>query len=114
MDSDDRGYPLESKSVPTLIHYTSMKKSSIAKYGIMAGVNCGKSAGNCVHFSVASYDPDLYRDSAKLLAQGDLQLPAVVGYPPKPEWDAEVICNYDLVYDTDPELCQEEAFAVTA
>ena len=80
MDSDARGYPLESKFVPTLIHYTSMKnKSSIAKYGIMAGVYGGKAAGNCVHFSVAGYDPDLYRDSAKLLAQGDLLLPAVVG-----------------------------------
>ena len=115
MDSDARGYPLESKFVPTLIHYTYMKNiSSITKFGVMAGVNCGKSAGNCVHFSVDNYDADFYRDSTKLLAEGDLQLPAVVGYPPKPEWDAELVCNYDLVYDTDAELCQEEEFAVTA
>ena len=59
--------------------------SNITKFGIMAGVSCGKSAGNCVHFSVDIYDTDFYRDSAKLLAEGDLQLPAVVGYPPKPE-----------------------------
>ena len=39
---------------------------------------------------------------------------AIVGYPPKAEWDAELVVNYDAVYDTQAELAQEEAFAVTA
>ena len=50
----------------------------------------------------------------KQLAEGDLSLPAIAGYPPKAEWDAELVVNYDAVYDTNAELAQEEAFAVTA
>ena len=50
----------------------------------------------------------------KQLAEGDLLPTAVVGYPPKAEWDAEIVVNYSAVYDTNAELAQERAFAVTA
>ena len=67
-------------------HYAKMKYvSEITRFGIQAGVNCGKSAGNCVHFSLDTYDADAYKLAAKQLAEGDLLLPAIVGYPPKAE-----------------------------
>ena len=101
--------------VETMLHYTKTKYvSNITQFGIQAGINCGKSAGNCVHFSVDTFDEDAYKKAAKQLAEGDLLLPAVVGYPPKAEWDAEIVVNYSAVYDTNAELAQEEAFAVTA
>ena len=56
----------------------------------------------------------LIKKAVKQLAEGDLLLPAIVGYPPKAEWDAELVVNYDAVYDTNAELAEEEAFAVTA
>ena len=86
----------------------------MTQFGIQVGINCGKSAGNCVHFSVDTFNEDAYKKAAKQLAEGDLLLLAVVGYPPKAEWDAEVIVNYSAVCDTNVELAQEEAFAVTA
>ena len=114
MDSDARGFPLESNFAQTLLHYTYMKElPSITKWGIRAGINCGKSAGNCVHLSADHYDAEHYMYCAKQLAQGDLTLPTVVGFPPKPEQNAEVIVNFDRLYATNPELCQDEGFSIT-
>ena len=86
IDSDARGYPLPSNFVETMKHYTKMKSvSEITRFGIQAGINCGKSAGNCVHFSVDNFDADACKNAVKQLAEGDLLLPAIVGYPPKAE-----------------------------
>ena len=86
---------------------------SITKRGIRAGINCGKSAGNCVHLSADQYDAEHYKHCEKQLAQGDLTLPAAVGFPPEAEQSAEVIVNFDRLYGTDPELCQDEGFSIT-
>ena len=58
------------------------------------------------------YNAVEYSAAAKRLAEGDLSLPARIGYPPR--GDAELILNYDRVFDSGAELAQEEAFAVTS
>ena len=65
-------------------------------------------------FSVDAYDPVQYRDAARQLAEGDLTLPARIGYPPRADYDCELILNFDAVYDSGAMLMQEEAFAVTS
>ena len=67
----------------TLLQFIFVKYlSSITRWGIKAGINCGKSSGNCVHLSAAEYDATQYRTCVQRLAQGDLELPHAVGFPP--------------------------------
>ena len=114
MDSDARGFPLPSDFAETLLHFTFVKYlSSITRWGIKAGINCGKSSGNCVHLSAAEYDATQYRTCVQRLAQGDLELPHAVGFPPKPENNAKVVVNYAKLYDLNPELCEDESFSIT-
>ncbi len=86
--------------------------SEITKHGLKPGIICNTSVRNCVHFSLEIYDAAEYSAAAKRLAEGDLSLPARIGYPPR--GDAELILNYDAVFDSGAELMQEEAFAVTS
>ena len=113
IDDDARGVALPRHFAPSLRHFTKMKfVSDITKHGLKPGIICNTSARNCVHFSVDTYDPVQYAEAAKRLAEGDLSLPARIGYPPR--GDCELILNYDAVYESEAELMQEEAFAVTA
>ena len=69
-DSDARGFPLQSHFAETLLHFTFVKYlSSITRWGIKAGINCGKSSGNCVHLSAVEYDAKQYRTCAQRIAQ---------------------------------------------
>ena len=67
-----------------------------------------------VRLSVDTYDPIQYREAAKGLAEGDLTLPVRVGYPPRADYDCELILKFDAAYESGAELMQEEAFAVTS
>ena len=80
----------------------------------MPGIACGTSSRNCVRFSIDAFDPIQYREAAAQLAKGDLTLPARIGYPPRADYDCELILNFDAVYDSGAMLMQEEAFAVTS
>ena len=73
--------------------------SEITKFGLRPGIICNTFARNCVHFSIDTYDPVQYAEAAKRLAEGDLSLPARIGYPPR--GDCELILNYDAVYESD-------------
>ena len=114
MDSDARGFPLPSDFAETLLHYTHIRHpSSIANWGIKTGVNCGMSSGNCVHLSADEYDTTIYRRHAQLLAQGDLELPCCIGFPPQNDHNAKVVVNYTRLYNREAELAEDESFTIT-
>ncbi len=99
IDDDARGTLLPRHFVPTLKNFTMMKfVSEITKHGLKPGTICHKSARNCVHFCLEDYDAAEYSAAAKRLAEGDLSLPARIGYPPR--GDAELILNCDRVFDS--------------
>ena len=114
LDSDARGFPLPSDFAETLVHYTLVKHlPSITKLGLRTGVNSGKSTGNCVHLSSADYDPDHYKRCEQQFAQGDLELPHRVGYPPKELCNIMIVVSYGKLFALGPELCQDEGFSIT-
>ena len=91
------------------MHCLLISKFCITKFGLKPGVVCKTPARNCVHFSVDAYDPIQYREAAKRLAEGDLTLPVRIGYPPRADYDCELILNFDAVYESGAELIQERS-----
>ena len=87
---------------------------TIAKEGLKPGKLCGMSSKKCVHFSVGIFNPTLYQEAQERLAKGDLELPARVGYPPRYDYNAELIFNYDSTRQSGADLRMEDGFAVTA
>ena len=100
LDDDAWGTALPRGFAPSLRHFTKMKfVSDITKFGLKPGIICNTSARNCVHFSMDTYDPVQYAAAAKRLEEGDLSLPARICYPPRADYDCELILNYDAVFD---------------
>ena len=115
LDDDARGKPLPPGFAPVLRHFGHISDApNITQEGLKPGIICGKSSKSCVHFSIDVYDPTLYKEAQEQLAKGDLQLPARVGYPPRSDYDCELILNFDAVFDSGAMLSQEEGFAVTS
>ena len=115
LDDDARGKALPPGFAPVWYHFTRINVvPDITKFGLIPGIVCGKPSRSCVRFSIDAFNPTQYHEAAEPLAKGDLQLPARIGYPPRADYDCELILNFDAVYDSGAMLMQEEAFAVTS
>ena len=69
------------------------------------------SSRNCVHFSADIFDPTTYNEAQ---AQGVPALPVRVGYPPRFDYNAEFVFNYQSTPRSGAYLRQENGFAITA
>ena len=107
-------YPLTSDFAETLLHYTCLKNlSSITRWGIKAGIDCGKNNESCIYLAATDFDAELYKTCAQKVIQHDLEMPHLVGHPPRSDQDIKLVINYSRLFNLDPELCQDESFAIS-
>ena len=111
-----RGVPLPHDFTGTLVHYTCRKHlPSITRWGLMCGRDCSKSGDMCIYLAANDWNQDEYQAATRKQNEGNLELPQLVGFPPKTTHDVRVYINMKRLCQRNPspDLRQAENFTIS-
>ena len=116
IEPEARGVPLPYDFTGTLLHYTCRKHlHSITRWGLLCGRDCSKSGNMCIYLAATEWDHDKYQAATRKQYEGNLELPQLIGFPPKPTHDARVYINMKRLCQRNPspDLRQAENFTIS-
>ena len=116
IEPEARGVPLPHDFTGTLLHYTCRKHlHSITRWGLLCGRNCGKSGDMCIYLASTEWDHDKYQAATRMQNEGNLELPQLIGFPPKPTQDVRIYINMKRLCSRNPppDLRQAENFTIS-